>query len=336
MYNMIKNAPQFTHPPRMQTAKGDRRNVGIELECLGMELPALADEVHKAYGGTVTRINEQHYEVTDTSWGTFRIERDVSWLQKLAEHNQEELSGLANGISLGKVTEDVLTPIMSSFMPNEIVTPPIPMDELEKIEILREALNKGHAQGTGTSPIHAFGVHLNPETPDTDSATLLGYLQAFVLLYDWLEEETHMDITRKIGQFAVPYPKDYGLKITSPDYAPDTETLINDYLDANPTRDRALDMLPLFTWIDESRVRGRLSDTLIKKRPTFHYRLPNCQVDDPDWTIAHIWNQWVEVEKLADDNPRRSEIAEAYHARQDGLLTRLTAPSWKEQILQWL
>ena len=36
-------------------------------------------------------------------------------------------------------------------------------------------------------------------------------------------------------------------------------------------------------------------------RPTFHYRLPNCRVDEPDWRIAHEWNAWVTVEALAAD-----------------------------------
>src|SRR3546814_9457337 len=49
----------------------------------------------------------------------------------------------------------------------------------------------------------------------------------------------------------------------------------------------------------------RLTDELIKARPTFHYRLPNARLADPQWSIVREWNLWVRVERLAHD--RRSE-----------------------------
>ena len=47
-------------------------------------------------------------------------------------------------------------------------------------------------------------------------------------------------------------------------------------------------------------------------RPTFHYRMPNCCVDDADWRIAHEWNHWVEVEKLANDADKLHSLSEQY------------------------
>ncbi|OBX33760.1 putative amidoligase enzyme [Halomonas elongata] len=35
-----------------------------------------------------------------------------------------------------------------------------------------------------------------------------------------------------------------------PDYQPDLRTLIDDYLEYNPTRNRELDLLPLFAYLD--------------------------------------------------------------------------------------
>jgi hypothetical protein len=51
---------------------------------------------------------------------------------------------------------------------------------------------------------------------------------------------------------------------------------------------------------------------LIKSRPAFHYRLPNCEIDNPNWSIAKEWNYWIEVEKLADDKDKLDKMAKAY------------------------
>jgi len=40
---------------------------------------------------------------------------------------------------------------------------------------------------------------------------------------------------------------------------------------------------------------------LIKPRPTWHYRLPNCLIDDPDWSLRDPWHEWVRIETLAAD-----------------------------------
>jgi hypothetical protein len=88
--------------------------------------------------------------------------------------------------------------------------------------------------------------------------------------------------------------------------------LIDDYLDASPSRNRELDMLPLFAHLDHDRVRARLPYEKISARPTFHYRLPDSRVDDPAWTIAADWNRWVEVERLACDPARLVRLAAAH------------------------
>jgi hypothetical protein len=57
------------------------------------------------------------------------------------------------------------------------------------------------------------------------------------------------------------------------------------------------------------RVRARLPNEKIGKRPTFHYRLPDARVSDPGWSIAPDWNRWVAVERLAVDRPRLDRCA---------------------------
>jgi hypothetical protein len=51
---------------------------------------------------------------------------------------------------------------------------------------------------------------------------------------------------------------------------------------------------------------------LVKPRPAFHYRLPNCLIDEPDWTLAREWNTWVTVEQLASDPERIRTMSREY------------------------
>ena len=84
-------------------------------------------------------------------------------------------------------------------------------------------------------------------------------------------------------------------------YNPDLSTLIDDYLDANATRNRPLDLLPLFLHLDGDSFRARLPEEQISPRPAFHYRLPNSMIDDPNWSISQEWAAWMKVERLAAD-----------------------------------
>ena len=127
------------------------------------------------------------------------------------------------------------------------------------------------------------------------------------------------------------YPEDYVAHVLAADYRPDLETLIDDFLEFTPTRNRPLDLLPLFAHIDEDRVMAApVEKELIKPRPAFHYRLPNCLVDEPDWSLAVPWNDWVEVERLAADAKaleklRRKRLTDSSTLKRlaSGLLRRL-------------
>ena len=44
---------------------------------------------------------------------------------------------------------------------------------------------------------------------------------------------------------------------------------------------------------------------LVKARPAYHYRLPNCLVDEPTGRSRREWNTWVTVERLAANNRDR-------------------------------
>jgi hypothetical protein len=74
---------------------------------------------------------------------------------------------------------------------------------------------------------------------------------------------------------------------------------------------------------------------LVKARPAFHYRLPNCEIDDPDWRIARDWNYWIEVEKLANDPDKLGSMAADYLGFQGNGL-RIFNADWSTEVAKKL
>lgn len=191
-----------------------------------------------------------------------------------------------------------------ALVPHEIVSPPLPLARLGEVETLIAQLRERGAKGTSDRALNAFGMQFNPELPSLEPRLITACLKAFLCLYDRLYVRADIDFTRRITSYVDPFPSSYVKKVIAADYWPDLTTLIDDYLIDNPTRNRALDMLPLFKFLDEDRVCARADESLIKARPTFHYRLPDCDIHKPHWGLHVAWNDWVEVERMAADEIR--------------------------------
>jgi hypothetical protein len=87
-------------------------------------------------------------------------------------------------------------------------------------------------------------------------------------------------------------------------------------------------MTPVLAFLERDRVSHRVEERhLVKPRPAFHYRLPNCMVDEPHWTVAREWNTWVAVERLAADAARLGELSREY-LRADGRAARPLFDPW--------
>ncbi len=56
---------------------------------------------------------------------------------------------------------------------------------------------------------------------------------------------------------------------------------------------------------------------LVKGRPAFHYRLPDCKINVPGWTAAAPWNRWVYIEKLAANDALLLELIGAWRECND-------------------
>lgn len=322
-------------PPIIITSEGSTRRVGFELEYAGIDLPRSAALIQQAFGGTIVEETMNSYRVEDTPYGAFSVKLDSTWPQELSAKAAEQRAEDPGQETFETIAEKIVSPIVSLWLPNEIVSPPLPLDAIEQMDALCDALRANGAKGTASSPIYAFGLHLNPEMPDIPPERLKDYLAAFVLLQDWLKVKTEMDITRQLTTFARPFPVEYARIILQPGYEPSFAQLVDDYLEHNPTRNRALDMLPLFAYLDEPRVRAKVTDGRVRARPTFHYRLPNSGIDDVSWNFSKEWNLWVEVERLAEDHARRSEMARSYLAWADSTLNTVLG-NWAQEATQWM
>jgi hypothetical protein len=168
------------------------------------------------------------------------------------------------------------------------------------------------AAGTKSSIILAYATHINAEIPKRDVETTLRYLRAFMLLYPWLYDKAKIAIRRRLASYIDPYPDEYVELVLNPAYKPNLEQLIDDYHRYNPDRNRALDLYPLLSCLNAEHIAAKGDLGNVKQRPTFHYRLPNSLVDEPDWSIAREWNQWNIVEILASKPDRIQAIAEDY------------------------
>ena len=313
-------------PPLSLNDEGEARRVGVEIEFGGMYLRDAANLVINTLDGTAEILRHNAWQVVDTKIGDLTVEIDADILQgkEPAESTPDPKDSVAK--LLADAEENayrVAGEVSSSIVPVEIVTPPLCFKDLDQLESVIDALRAAGAEGTAASFLNGFGLHLNPEAASLNADYITRCLRAFFLLEDILWDDADVDITRTLMPFISKFPEAYKQKVIDTKYQPAIDRLIDDYLSANPTRNRDLDMLPLFAHIDHQRVMRQIKDQLVKERPTFHYRLPDCRLEDPKWTINEEWRRWICVEVLADDEALLQELSEAYldHANQGRLET---------------
>lgn len=288
-------------PPAMQNEKGEVRRVGFELEFAGLSVEAAGKAVQELFGGRIEKEGSFRAKVAGTELGEFSIEVDALLLHDRRYRKLLEETDLGVDLSeLGEPLEKMVGWLAELVVPFEVTTPPVPLDELSRVDELRALLAQRKARGTGARLRYAMGLHINPEVVSRGAGSILRHLQAFLALYDDLVESSDIDLTRRLTPFIDEFPNSYLLLVLDPDYAPSLEEMAADYVAHNPTRNRPLDLLPLFVELLGTQVLAGVPESeKLRPRPTFHYRLPNCRVDEAEWTVAEEWNRWVGVEELA-------------------------------------
>lgn len=298
-------------PPVTLTNKGSERRVGVELEFAGLDAGQIIGCVQQQFGGELERRSSFDFSLQNTTLGKFGIELDASYIKAVGAL-LEESGDLEDEFSIEAVAAELLTKAAEQFVPWELVTPPVSLSDLPQISQLFASLRSAGALGTRNSLRYAFGLHLNPELPATDIDTILSYFRAFLCLYEWIAEQDQIDLTRKLTNYIKHFSKEFIQKVIDARYQPTLAQFIDDYIEDNPTRNRSMDMLPLFAHLDEDRVRSRLDDPRIKARPTLHYRLPNCDIDNLDWNLDQPWQNWLQVERLANDPVWLKQFCDQY------------------------
>ncbi len=288
-------------PEQTTNRDGQERKVGgVEIELSGLTYEALVQHAARLLGGGEPELTSRYVTRLDTdAGGAFTIELDSDPIKDLDLADERLPESIRE---LGNHAMDVIDFAAEKIVPLEIVGPPLAMSALGMIENLVDELRDLGAEGSREAIYFAFGLQLNPELPDLEPETLVRYLQAFALLYDWLKSRHQLDISRKFTTYIEPWSSRYTDKLMADDYRPDLDTLMRDYLHYNPTRNKALDLLPLFAHLNESLLSEYVQDPpRIKSRPTLHYRLPDCDIDNPNWHFSTVWNDWVVLEQLANN-----------------------------------
>ena len=312
----------FLLPPALTDKAGQPRKAGFEFEFGNLPILRTAEALRQSLGGKLEVKSPFEAVLHASSLGKLKIERDANILKSVKYRKWLEQLGVE--FSPGSIAHEIEANIDNAsriLIPCEVITEPIPFTRLGKLDTLIATLNALGAEGTQESLIYAFGLHINPSIPDGHAATLRKYIQAFLLLHTWIIDCSGIDITRRfLTKYIDPFPLPYMELLLDESYTPGINDLIDDYLQYNPTRNRALDMLPILCGLDEERVLHAVNEDerhLIKGRPAFHYRLPDCKINVPGWSAAAPWNQWVYIEKLAGDESLLRELISEWRMTSD-------------------
>lgn len=304
---------EFKNPPILFNQDGNERLVGFEFEFTGVEMQDAAEMVSELYGGTVEQVSGYEFKVKEAEFGDFSLELDASLFlnkkyEKVLKSVGLDVSKLKNKDKL----EDTLREMASTVVPFEIITPPMPISKLHLLNKLVQELRTWKAKGTGSSFFYAFGLHLNPEIPERSAECLTRHLKAYVMLDAWIRKDADINISRKLTPYINEYEMDYIRYILREEYQPDLDTLIKDYFQFENSRNRPLDLLPVFMFMNKELTLDLLEEELTSARPTFHYRLPNCSIEEENWSLGEEWNRWVLVEKLAFNEKDLNRYARAF------------------------
>ncbi|WP_026223530.1 amidoligase family protein [Methylosarcina fibrata] len=324
----------FKSPPVTHKQDGHPRRVGFELEFSGLSLEQTAEVLKTSLGGTLKKKTAVEWIFHQEKLGDFKLELDWSYLKRLAEENEQDKPNEHWAGLLNQAWVDFLAQGAMLLVPVEIACPPIVFTDVEALLPMVEALRNAGAVGTEESLLAAYGVHVNTEIPGLDAETLLSYLKAFALLQWWLVDAHEVDVTRKISPYIDLYPEAYLKKLLSQP-KPSMEQIVADYLEYNPSRNRALDLLPMLAHIDSIAVHRVVNDPKVQPRPAFHYRLPNCRIDRKNWSLSEAWNKWWIVEQLA-YRPADLDKLGADFLHADRLVIGVNRSDWVEYMDRWL
>lgn len=287
--------PAFAPLPHTQTARGDDRLTGVEIEFAGLTEDQTAELIRTHLGGEIRRDGSHDLRVTDTELGEIEIVLDTA-LRKLGET---------------KVVNTALD-ALRGLVPVEIVTEPLDRTQLIRLDVFRDLLRQNGAIGTAEGILLGFGVHLNVTVTGPRDAFTWHTVLAFALLQERLRRLTPIDTTRRLMPFVEPWPDVFVTKMAAIGLDLEFDQVRDLYAQHCNSRNYALDLLPIFQDADPGGFARLFPDqTNTKGRPAFHFRLPDCRVDQKDWSLNREWQRWRMVEQLAADSTLLTKLTQA-------------------------
>jgi len=279
------------HESAMIAADGSLRRVGVEVEFLGPSASVAAAALVRDLGGAAEIEDPHAIRIHGTRLGTLSVELDLRHSHPTRHPSLD--------MGLGHHGTAILGTLVSPFVPRELITAPLPVTQIGLVDEALASLRSVGARGRGVVLLNSLSLHFNIDPPNLDARTLTAFLKAFLCIGDELRRETARGSLRLALALPPDYPQSYKERVLAPDYWPDLADFTTDYLAANPTRQRALDLLPLLAFLNETQVRLALPREKIGPRPVFHYRLTHAHLSDPNWSILPDWDGWLKVERLA-------------------------------------
>ncbi|ANT61196.1 hypothetical protein AYJ57_12945 [Salipiger sp. CCB-MM3] len=305
--------------PRPKTAEGKPRRIGVEIEFSGLTEAQVARILVKQLGGSAREEKRGHWVVEGGGMGDFEVYLDSQPLERL-DHD---------GVG-GQIRD-----LARAVVPVEIVSDPLEVPQIAEFDRAIQALREAGAEGTGTGVLSAFGVHFNPEVVSTDYADVMPVITAHALLEDYIKRVAGTDFSRRVMTWVAPYPRALVDRLAAEKPPATMDALIDTYLELAPSRNHSLDMLCLFAHLDEEKVAKAVDMELVSPRPTYHWRLPDCRIDEKGWTLATEWNRWVLVETVAGDADLLERLCAAWRDHRDALTSiRLDWSYRVERMLQ--
>ena len=289
--------------PIESTAKSDIRRVGVEIEFGGLDEQTVAEIVTDCFGGDIRSRDDKGLIVENSDIGAVEIYLDSQYLH----HAQ------------GKFDETVIG-IARNFVPIEIVCDPIDHTDLGRLDDLVQRLRRAGAVGTNGGVMLGYGVHFNPEVQELSLDAILPVLTSYALCEDALRHAADIDLSRRALPFVDPYPRKLVDALAQQSFA-NMDELVDCYLELAPSRNYGLDMMCLFAQIDPDRVAQKMDMSLISARPTFHYRLPDCRIDQAGWTLGSEWARWVKVEEISLETQMLEQLKSAWIDHRAALTT---------------
>jgi hypothetical protein len=304
--------PAFSPLPNETDHEGNPRRTGVEIEFSDLSEADAANVTARCLNGTARQLDDHDWVVEDSDIGKLDVYLDTA----LRKGKSSMLKRI--GLDAGR-----------EVIPVEIVTEPLTLEGLHHADRLRIALKEAGATGSRAGLAYGFGLHLNPAIANTDAKGITYPFIAYAMIEDWMRSADPIDLSRRALPFTDPYPTKLLQAICEAGFVtPDAAADI--YLKNAPSRNYGLDMLPIFAWLDEKKVTNALGEeNSVSARPAFHFRLPDCRIDEPEWTLRREWDRWRLVEQVAADEGLLTRLMRAWTDDHQGL--RTLTRSWSEE-----